>query len=282
MKLANIFLPSLEGRRRRGWQGMRWLDGITDSMDMGLGRLRQLVMDREAWRAMVHGVTMSRTRLSDWTELRRKTIHLDINAPVLHWEIIFLILKPDLDNIVSHRLYFVAIWGWFSSLLSFSSLLTRIQDPDKAFSLKGHKVTKEKLQFTQVLAWYLGLVISEQGIHLSPGRLHCVLNFPKSKTKHQMWGFLRPVGYCWNWIPSCSLIVKPLYVLLNNNNPKSIFGEESENKASKALKESLMMPPALGHPICQISTFLSAYEKQGLGCSSKINRHHQLSIECYS
>ena len=55
----------IEGRRRRGWQRMRWLDGITDSMDMGLGRPRQLVMDREAWRAVVHGATKSRTQLSD-------------------------------------------------------------------------------------------------------------------------------------------------------------------------------------------------------------------------
>ena len=64
-----LMLGGIGGRRRRGRQRMRWLDGITDLMDLSLSELREMVMDREAWRAVIHGITKSRTWLSDWTEL---------------------------------------------------------------------------------------------------------------------------------------------------------------------------------------------------------------------
>ena len=130
------------------------------------------------------------------------------------------ILKADLDDIKFPR--GSTLSQYVDDLLLCSPSQASSQEDTihllKLFALKGHKFAKEKLQFAQTQVQYLGHLMSEQGLHLDPDTLHGILSFPKPKTEHQLQGFLWLAGYYENWIPNSFLMIKRLYILLNNNN----------------------------------------------------------------
>uniref|UniRef100_K7E0E8 Uncharacterized protein n=1 Tax=Monodelphis domestica TaxID=13616 RepID=K7E0E8_MONDO len=154
----------------------------------------------------------------------------------------------------------------------------------KSLAQKGHKVSKEKMQFVSSQVKFLGHLISAEGRSLDPARVAAILNFPRPKTKRQLRGFMGLAGYCRLWVPSFSLVAKPLFDLLKASSPEPLIWNEAAKIAFMDLKSALSSSPALGRPNYSLPFHLFLLERNGisLGVLSQKHGDHFRPLGYYS